>query len=609
MATDLPFSLPDRLPGPPPVDTTSLTFQLPASFPQPLAFSDKALLLQQSRPQIAEHRRRKQALKRAMPKVRLWINPDNGETDEGMLYLGQVDLGDCAEYEFPWKNNESSAGMFAVHAQHYIAKKIAKIPNDPDRCKNIILTVDLYGGTLRWSGLLHHWEVSENDGTDFITATFNDDLQFLDFMLAPPNPALPLWLFQFPRVHFLFGPSRWCVATLILEQIIRLEGHPWTLPDDPFDFEQWFDIFNWSAWQVHVKAVSFLADDSLWTLLASRMDPITTVMADAMDDAQLSVIYRRVLTCDGENATGLLFNTQVKNGALVFEIVDRSGWTLPEGTFFAGTAIAGFFRSVLSFASGFIEDTLTMVDSEDELYPDEYYQTSWMSTLAVSPGVVLRDSPYIDLQSKVNYSPATAVTVIVGGNNPTADAIARLIIEAVGNLLGYFLLAGFDSLGDMAADIIMPFLVGTILAWDEWKNFGRADSLGWIHLHEIFQQGGDNNAWSLAALAALRGGFKATAAVTTHTMVIGEDSWVIPGLHFNIGDRIGSTSGALQRIGIDMIFINQVEEMTLKGKFRDKNFLVMVGKNKATMSMGERFARLVRKALDQIQNVGVHLIS
>lgn len=579
---------------------------------------------------ITEHRRRKRALKFSMPKVRLWVNPPNGETGDGMIYLGQVDLTDADEYEFPWKNNKSSAGSFSVPANHYIAKKIASIPNDPSMCKNVIITVDMYGGELRWSGLMHHWEVETVDGTDYITATFNDDLQFLDFMLAPPNPALPLPIFQFPRVHFLFGPTRFCVATLIFEQIIRLEGHPWTLPDDPFDLEQWFDILpsdipdfildplfddyvpdqlGWNNWQVHVKSVPFFQDDSLWTLLAARMDPVSTVIADALDDAQLSIEYRRVLTVDDETVDGLLFNTTPKNGALILEVVDRSGWTLGEGTIFGGTVFAGLTRSVIQFGGSFLDDTLQLVSTTDNLYPDEYYQTSWMRTLASSPGVVVRDSNYMDLQSKVSHSPPTAVSVIVGGNNPTADAVARLIIESVGNLLGYFLLAGFDSLGDMAADIIMPFLTGTILAWDEWKNFTRADSLGWIHLHEVFQQGGDNNAWSLAALAALRGGFKATATTTAHTMVIGDNSWVIPGLHFNIGDRLGSTAGALQRLGVDLIFVNQVEEMTLKGKGVDRNFMVMCGKDKAGMSMGERFANLMRKALDQIQNVGVHLIS
>lgn len=562
-----------------------------------------------ARPDIRAHRERKRALKQAVPKVRFWINPADGETAEGMLYLGQVDLRDCDEYEFPWKNNEAAQASVNVRATHYICEKIAKIPNDPASCKNVIITVDLYGGTLRWSGLMRDWTLQTVEGKgDYLTLAFVDDLQFLDFMLVPPNPALPIPIFQFPRVHFLFGPTRWCVATLILEQIIRLEGHPWTVPDDPFDLEQWFDFFNWEGWQVHVKGVSFLTDDSLWTLLASRMDTVKTTIADALDDAQLTILYRRILTVDGERPDGLLVN-DVKNGALVFEIVDRSGWTLPEGTFFEGTAVAGFFRSVLQWGSGFVEDTLQMVNSSDALYPDEYYQSSWMATMAAAPGIILRDSHSNSLKGQVSHSPPTAVSVIVGGQNPTADAIAKLIIESVGNLLGYFLLAGFDSLGDMAADVIMPFLTGTILAWDEFKNTPRADSLGWIHLHEIFQSGGDNNSWSMAALAALRGGFKATGTQTSHIMEIGDNIWVIPGLHFGIGDRIGSTSGALGRIGIDMVFINRVEEMTLKGSGIERSFTVQCGKNKTAISMGERFANLLRKSLDQIQNVGLHLIS
>lgn len=565
--------------------------------------------LDAARPDIRDHRARKRAWKQATPKVQLWINPPEGETADGLVYLGQVDLRDCDEYEFPWKNNTAAQASITVRATHYITAKITKIPNDPESCKNVVLTVDLYGGLLRWSGLMKDWTLQTiADQGDFLSLAFVDDLQFLDFMLCPPNPALPIPIFQFPRVHFLFGPTRWCVATLILEQIIRLEGHPWTMPDDPFDFQQWFDYFNWNVWQVHVKAVKFLNDDSLWTLLASRMDTVATTIKDALDDAQLTILYRRVLTVNGERPEGLLVN-DVKNGALVFEVADRSGWTLPEGTFFEGTAVAGFFRSVLQWGTGFVEDTLQMVTSSDELYPDEYYQTSWMRTLAAAPGVILRDSNYNRLNSEVSHSPPTAVTVIVGGQNPTADAIAKLIIEAIGNILGYFLLAGFDSLGDMAAEVIMPFLAGTILAWDEMKNYARADSLGWVHLHEVFQTGAENNSWSMAALAALRGGFKATGSQTGHKMEIGDAAWPIPGLHFSIGDRIGSSSGALGRIGIDMVFVNRVEEMSLKGKGVDRKFTVQCGKNKAAVTMGERFANLVRKSLDQMQNLGVHLVS
>lgn len=407
----------------------------------------------------------------------------------------------------------------------------------------------------------------------------------------------------------MFGPSAWCISTLILLQIIRLEGHLWTLPDDPFDIESWLSIIDFSKWQVHVKATGFLTDSSLWTLLASRMNTVDSVIADSLEDGQLVITYRRILTAEGETVTGLLDNN-VANGALVFEVADRSGFTLLGGTFFGGTAAAGLTRSVLQWTDGFTNDSLTQVTDNETLYPDEYWQTSWLGTLASAPGLCIRDSHWNDLQSKVTHSPATAPSVIIGGDNPTADAIVQLIIESVGNLLGYFLLGGFDSLGDIAADVIMPFLVGTILAWDEWENFSRAQALGWVHLFEVYQSGAENNSWSLAALGVLRGGFLGTKAQTSHTMVIGWSTWVIPGLHCQIGDRVASTSAALQRCGLDIMFVNQVEEMTLSGKGDGSfEFFMKCGQNKAAMSTGERLARLFKKALDTLNNIGVHLLN
>ena len=97
-----------------------------------LVVGERLANLRAAIPTINEHRRRKRALKRAMPVVSLWVNPPDGETDDGLLYLGRVSLADCDSYEFPFKNNESSSGTISVRAEHYIAKKIASIPNDPD---------------------------------------------------------------------------------------------------------------------------------------------------------------------------------------------------------------------------------------------------------------------------------------------------------------------------------------------------------------------------------------------------------------------------------------------------------------------------------------------
>lgn len=564
--------------------------------------------LERTRETTTELRRQRKAIKQAQPQIYIYKN--NRDGSDGVIYQGRLNIRECTKYQFPQRDNISSAGHFECRAAHYLAKFIQTIPNNPNECKNVIIRVDMYGGRWRWSGLMHHWDIETRDGVDYVMATFNDDLQFLQFMLGPPNPALPLPIFQFPRDFFVFGPSKWCISIFILLQIIRLEGHPYTLPDDPFDPKQWLDIINWGSWQVHIKCPSFFTDTSLWTVIASRMNTVDSVIADALEDGQLSVVYRRIFTSEGEQVTGLLDNN-VANGALVFEIVDRSGMTLPGGTFFGGTVFGGFARSVLQWTDGFVEDSLVMVNDNETLYPDEYWQSSWMASLAQAPAHVLRDSHLNDLQSKVTHSPATAVSVIVGGDNPLADAIAELTIQATGNLIGYFLLGGFDSLGDIMADIIMPFLVGTIFAWDEWKNFTRAQKLGWVHLHEIYQSGAENNSWSLAALMVWRGGFLATASETSHTLVVGNQTWFIPGLHGAIGDRISSTCGALRRhAGINLLFVNQIKEMTLQGEANGAHeFVMKIGENKAAMTTGQRTARMIKLALDKLHDIGVRFVS
>lgn len=558
-----------------------------------------------------EIRRRRKALQRAQTEIFLYTNNPDGSA--GLVYRGKLNVNDLVRHEWPMKKNVSATGYFTVRASHFLAKMIATIPNDPDECKNIIIRVDRYGGDWRWSGLLHHWSVETKDGVDYLTASFNDDMQFLQFLLGPPNPLLPIPIFQGPRDFFLFGPGVWSCSLFLLLNIIRNEGNLWTLPDDPFAIggpSGWLAILDFSQFQCHIKAAPFLTDSSLWTFLGSRMNTADSVIADTLDDGQLCLTYRRIFTTEGETVSGLLDNN-VSNGALVFEITDRSGFTAPGGTFFSGTVLGGLERSVLTFTDGFIEDTLTEVTDNETLYPDEYWESGFLGTFATSPTLSIHDSYWNDLQSVVTHSPATAGSVVVGGDNPTADAIAKLLIEAIGNLLGYFLLFGFDSLGDIIADVVMPFIVGTIAAWDQWKNFGRVTNLGWVHLWEIFQRGAESNSWSLAAVAAMRGGFTATQAWTSHTMVIDESTWVIPGLHCQIGDRVSSTAGALQRnMGIDLLFINQIEEMNLSGDDTGASrFVMKCGQNKAAQTTGERSANLLKKVFSTLSDIGVRLVT
>lgn len=561
-----------------------------------------------------EIRRYRKALQRAQTEIKLYRNTPG---QVGLTYRGHVNVLDAPKHKFPQRDNISSAGLFTIPTRHPMARWIASIPNTPEECKNVVVRADRYGGLHRWSGLMHHWDVETIDGVDYLTAHFNDDLQFVQFLLVPPNPATPIWSWQFPRDYLVFAPTRWGVSTTIEAQIRRNVIHDaaargvhldFVMPDDPFDHDQYETPLDASTWQMHVKCPKFGQDSSLWAPLGARMNSVDSVIADALEDGQLSLTYRRIFTDEGETITGLR-NNNIANGALVFEVLDRSGFAHGDGTYFSGSAAGGLARSILTWTTDFLDDTLAIVDDDQSLTPDEYWQNGWMGTLAKKPGVAVRDSIYNDLKSRVTHAPATVSTIVVGGDNPTMDALAQLTIQATGNILGYFLLFGFDSAGDIAAEVIMPFLVGTIMAWNISYNLKRADNLGWCRLLEAYVSGAEQNNWSFSALAVTRGGYKHTDAETAHTMVLDDSTWVIPGLHYQIGDRISSSAGALQRMGIDLMFVNQVKEMSMEGDDTGKSeFLTKVGQAKSAMSRGERDSRMLKKLMDRVSDIGVHLI-
>ena len=196
-------------------------------------------------------RARRKALQRAQTEIRLYTNDPTPKP--GLVFRGKLNILDCVKHSWPMKKNVSASGGFTIRASHPLAKLILKIPNNPNECKNITVRVDRFGGKWRWTGLLHHWSIETRDGVDYLTASFNDDMQFPQFMLCPPNPALPIPLFQFPRDYFVFAPAAWGIQVTGFINLWRIEGHPFTLPDDPFDINQYDDIIDLNDWSVHIK--------------------------------------------------------------------------------------------------------------------------------------------------------------------------------------------------------------------------------------------------------------------------------------------------------------------------------------------------------------------
>lgn len=552
------------------------------------------------------------------PYIRLWYNDPNDT--KGLMLKGI--LRDAIKGQFQTLKNKPGSGTLQLRADHWMAQWIVKLPAQArDGVKqNVVITVETMGGANRWSGIMKFWKVTKDrEGIYTIEINFIDDLQYLDFLLGPPNPALPIPVFQFPRVLPLFGPSKFIISLLVLMNAARVQSNIWQLPDDPFSITSWVDGFDISTWQMYVKCDGFFEDSSLWTILATRMNKISSVIADALEDSQQVLKYRRILTVDGETPAdyGLSYVSHCRNGALVLEVVDESGFYDADGTPTGGGIAGGFWKSITTFLDGFVEDVQVFVTDDGGIYPYQYSQPGWITSLPFwsswtvpkAPYLVVRDSPWSPIESaELTHAPASAVKTICGGDNPYVDQAIELAIQATGDMLGYFLLGGFSSAGDIAATVIMPFLRGTIFAWLEWKNFGRAQSLGWVHLWEVFQQGAENNAWSLSAIAALRAGFLATRAQTSHQFAVYGYGPYYPGMQFSIGQRIGST---LEYV-YDYIFISQVEEMTLGWDITssmDHQWDIKVGNNKAAEPISLRQTRLLMRAMDTIAEIGVRMLS
>lgn len=546
-----------------------------------------------------------EAMRRAAPLPRLWTNRPDGSA--GLILMGAAK--DSIAGGFPFKRNQfGTTGTLRLRLDHYLAKWLISIPDDPDAKKNVVITVDHYGGAVRWSGILKYFKAVKKNGLWYLEVTFIDDLQYMQYLLGAPNPLLPIPIFQFPRVLPIFGPAKWAISMMILLNIIRVEGNLWGLGDDPFA-DQANQLFDWSGWQVLIKAKAIdLDDSSVWTLIATRMNRMDQVIANALDDAQLTMRYRRILTVDGETSDvdGV---PEVANGALILEVVDTSGYYSPDGVATGGGIVGGFERTIQGFADGFVEDVQTLT-GDVESWPSSYYDNDY-----VGPGdptrtwIVVRDSKYSNVEtSEWTWGPASAVRAIVGGDNPLVDQLAQLTIESIGALIGYFLLGGFSGLGSIVADVVMPFLVGTILAWIEWQNSSRQNDLGWVHLWEVLGQGADNNAWSLGAVVALRGAFLATASQASHVMSMGSGGRFLPGLMFMPGDRIGSTF----EIATSTIRVDLVEEVDLSWDYEADqihDYKAQIGLAQASMSLAERQARQFSFALSVLSNIGCHLIS
>lgn len=505
------------------------------------------------------------------------------------------------ESEFNWKYNEKATARIVLPAAgNEGIERMATFLLDPNQragANNIHIRCDKDGG--RWTGTVTSVTLgTDSNGARIVTLECVDDWDELEGIYCWPNPFLPDVL-QFPRTFFLFGRTKWILKMTLLCNLIRIQGSLWRLPDDPLDLNSWGETFNPSQWPIAVKPGSILDDISPLSTVSTRMQPWTEVAEPLLADAQLMVELRRWFIGDPQPWPGYT----PRNGQLIVDIVDKSGWWNPDGTSVIGNKWNGFVRQVQALSGNNIDTESTIVD--EPLVPPEYQRKGWLGTVPSSPFVTYRDGDVSGVESvEFSWIPATAVSVTAGGSSmPGVNEAMTAGIQAAGNAIGTF--AAVPTAGEIASTFLTPIFSDTMFAWMNVKSHDRANTLGWSRRQEKFAEG-SNTALTLSSLVAIRKAFWDSRERFSHSMKIADGApWFVgdQGVgHFWLGDRVGSTVKELPR---GKMIVEQVTQLTLKSSRSDFGWEITLGDYTATESSTDQFIRNVSRLTAGLHEQGV----
>lgn len=471
------------------------------------------------------------------PLVRLW---------DGDMNLRGV-CSQLNEASFQFVDNETGTGVIEIPADHYLGKWIIATHQ---RKKNVIITADQDGA--RWSGSIESFEFTkDSNGRKYVRVTFLSDYQHLKNIVVYSNPFLPPEI-QFPRLWVIFGQARWCLKTTLFLNLLRLNTHAWTLPDNPMDLGGWFDL-DQSNWTQVVKP-DLTPDTSVGAIVHSRFATMHEVSRKTVADGQLSWEYRRYLDGDPQPWPG----ANLRHGTIVWDLVDKSGWNT--GTSFGGSLFAGLVREFTSISGNGIDQSLETVD--DPNIPGSYFASGVLGTDPSMPAVVFRDGEHTAVQeSTFTHKPPGSVGILAGGSSmPGVNEGIRATIQAVGDALA--MIPGVPPVGGIADALISPIFMDVFMAFGKHRNVQRANELGAFYYHERFQDGADK-AYTLAWLLAMRTGMWETREINSVAVsLINGAPWRVGqnGLgHFFVGDRVGFALEAFA----GRIIVERVSELTL----------------------------------------------
>lgn len=507
--------------------------------------SETRKLLESSYSAALKARAERHRKRREPPLIRLWQPSD----DLGLELRGRV----TAEYSgsFTWKHNDTGSGELVLPADHHLAKWLSHWWKRGR--KNVVITVDKDGA--RWSGILSDVKTTYTEDQDaYVTATFLHDYEQLKHLPVWANPLTPAGV-QFPKTFQLYGPAAYILKVTLFLNLFRQFGSLWQLPDDPLNPKTWITGLNYKQWPILVKPKSVFMDETPLRYLHARFTNFHDLAKPLLDDCRMMVEVRRWFIGDPQPWPGAGLN---RNGQIIVDIVDKSGWWDQTAT--GGTLAHGLLRTGLEVADNLVDEVRTALERPADA--PEYSVSGFLGVAPKQPWVVYRVSGQTNtaVSAEYSYSPATVGQITVGGRsapgvNETMSATSKLIF----NLLGSFILQ--PGLGSVVDTALAPLYEDTLLAFMSVKSPLRTRQLGWGHLMENFQKGGDQ-AYTLSSLIALRKGFRETREMVGHKIQIADGAPYLIGDqgkgHFFLGDRIGSEAPATRDGHVDVGYVSEL---------------------------------------------------
>jgi hypothetical protein len=371
------------------------------------------------------------------------------------------------------------------------------------------------------------------------------------------------------------------------------------MPDDPLDPNAWNVVgntLNQSSWSMVVAPSAAATDNSPFAIISSRFKDYHTICSPTFEDAELTPTFRRYLTGDPLPWAG----ANLQNGALVIDIIDKSGWT--SGTSFFGNIFDGLVYAVSQFTTdGYNDGT---VEIPDPAFPASYSTPGVKGTNSAVPAIVYRSGPYSTIKTSLfDGSPPKEPQHITGGHSmPGVNELISAAIQQAGDLLA--MVIGVPPIGGAVDAILSPLYTDVFLAFMGWKDITRAESLGWSHYKERWADGSDK-AYTLGAIISLRTSLWATRNTHTHKITVNDGApWIIgqAGLgQFYVGDRIGSTSKMIP----GNIYVDRVSEIAIKWDRKTMpQWEITIGQRKPYDPVLKAFQR-IQAMMGAIHDLGV----